>query len=63
MASHVVTIAKWHCMCSPPYRRGFIYWSDAISDQMYRSNLDGTSIMFLANATHEDIGEIRIKCL
>ena len=24
---------------------------------MYRSNFDGTSIMFLANATHEDIGE------
>lgn len=48
-------------MYSLLYRRGYIYWSDANSDKMYRSNFDGTAIRFLANATHEDIGKIRIS--
>ena len=38
------------------YRRNYVYWSDARMDQIFRSNLDGSAIMFLANATHEDIG-------
>ena len=37
-------------------RRQYLYWSDSRNDQLFRSNLDGSAIMFLANATHEDIG-------
>lgn len=39
-------------------RRNFMYWSDANMDQLFRANLDGSSMMFLANATNEDIGTI-----
>ena len=39
------------------FRRGYIYWSDAVSDQLFRSNLDGSNITSLANATHEDVGK------
>lgn len=37
-------------------REDFVYWSDARNDQLFRSNLNGSDIMLLANATHEDIG-------
>ena len=37
-------------------RNRFIYWSDATSDQLFRSNLDGSEVLALANGTHEDIG-------
>ena len=42
-----------HCCC---FRRDYIYWSDATSDQLFRSNMDGTDVESLANSTHENIG-------
>lgn len=45
------------------FRNGYIYWSDANNDQLYRSNFDGGSSMFLANATHEDIGKDDETCV
>lgn len=30
--------------------------SDIASDQMFRANMDGSDLVSLANATHEDVG-------
>jgi len=39
------------------FRNSYIYWSDASTDQVFRSRFDGSGVQPLANASHEDIGE------
>ena len=45
-------LAILFCTCTC-YRRNYIYWSDVSSDELFRSNMDGTDIEYLTNSTHD----------
>ena len=37
--------------------RGYLYWSEGITDAMYRSNMDGSNIELLLNTSVDVIGK------